>query len=157
MLSAIPDADGIVGDLGGGSLELIRVKNGAMHDRASFPLGVLRIGAVRAKGRGALERHVGKLLKQAGWAGQGKGLPLYLVGGSWRALARLDMHLNDYPLPVIHAIDGESAPTHLFRVLAHSSKARLKAVPSLSGARIPTLVDAAALLAALRRHLGTGR
>jgi exopolyphosphatase/guanosine-5'-triphosphate,3'-diphosphate pyrophosphatase len=157
VLSGIPKADGIVGDLGGGSLELIRVKNGALHDRVSLPLGVLRIGAVRAKGRGALERHVGKLLKKAGWAGQGKGLPLYLVGGSWRALARIDMHLNDYPLPVIHGYRmDESAPTHLFRVLAHSSKARLKEVPSLSGARIPTLVDAAALLSALRRQLGTG-
>ena len=51
VLSAIPDADGIVGDLGGGSLELVRVSGGKVRDRVSFPLGVLRIGAVRVKGR----------------------------------------------------------------------------------------------------------
>ena len=102
VLSGIPDADGIVGDLGGGSLELIRVWHGQVQDRVSFPLGVLRLGALRAKGQGALERQVAKSLKTAGWLGRGEGLPLYLVGGSWRALARLDMHLNGYPLPVIH-------------------------------------------------------
>lgn len=157
VLSGIPEADGIVGDLGGGSLELIRVRGGALHERVSLPLGVLRIAAIRAKGRGALERHIGKMLKKAGWADQGRKLPLYMVGGSWRALARIDMHLNQYPLPVIHGYRmNESAPTHLLRVLAQSSRARLKAVPSLSTSRIPTLVDAAALLSALRRQLGTG-
>ncbi|MDB5674383.1 MAG: exopolyphosphatase, partial [Sphingomonas bacterium] len=60
VISAIPDADGIVGDLGGGSLELIRVWEGTVQDRISFPLGVLRIAAWRAKGPGALERQVMK-------------------------------------------------------------------------------------------------
>ena len=49
VLSAIPEADGIVGDLGGGSLELVRVRRGKIEDRVSFPLGVLRIGPIRAK------------------------------------------------------------------------------------------------------------
>src|ERR1700710_2073913 len=49
VLSAIPDADGIVGDLGGGSLELVEVKKGEIRDRASFPLGVLRVAALREK------------------------------------------------------------------------------------------------------------
>ena len=157
VLSAIPDADGIVGDLGGGSLELIRVRQGALHERVSLPLGVLRLPAIRRHGGRALERHIGKLLRREGWAGRGDGLPFYLVGGSWRALARLDMHLNDYPLPVIHGYRlDETAPTHLLRVLTHSGRARLKQVPSLSASRIPTLTDAAALLSALRRQLGTG-
>ena len=102
VLSAIPLADGIVGDLGGGSLELIRVHGGKVHERVSFPLGVLRIAALRAKGQGALQRYVAKALQEAGWLHKGHGLPLYLVGGSWRTLARLDMHLGQYPLPVIH-------------------------------------------------------
>src|SRR4051794_11301733 len=59
VLSGIPDADGIVGDLGGGSLELVRVVAGTVTDRVSFPLGVLRLGALR-KGQGALDRRVAK-------------------------------------------------------------------------------------------------
>jgi exopolyphosphatase/guanosine-5'-triphosphate,3'-diphosphate pyrophosphatase len=152
VLSGIPDADGIVGDLGGGSLELVRVRRGELLDRVSFPLGVLRIGALRSKGQ--LDRRVAALLKKAGWSAAGKGLPLYLVGGSWRALARLDMDAIRYPLPVIHqyAMSPDTI-TRLRRTLSHVGKPRLKAVPGLSSGRIPTLGDAAGLLGALLRHL----
>ena len=154
VLSAIPDADGIVGDLGGGSLELVRVRNGEIQDRASFPLGVLRIAALRGKGQGAINRRVAKLLDQAGWTGRGKGLPLYLVGGSWRSLARLDMHLKRYPLPIIqqYAMTSEAA-MGLARSTSRIGRGTLKAVTGISSQRAPMLNDAAALLAALLRHL----
>lgn len=156
VLSGIPDADGIVGDLGGGSLELVRVRGGALHERASFPLGVLRIGALR--GTGQLDKKVGALLAAGGWSGAGRDVPLYLVGGSWRALARLDMVVTHYPLPVIHQY-AMSADTvaRLRRTLAHVNKARLREIPGISGGRVPTLSDAAALLAAVLRHLGSTR
>jgi exopolyphosphatase/guanosine-5'-triphosphate,3'-diphosphate pyrophosphatase len=155
LLSGIPEADGIVGDLGGGSLELVRVKHGAVGERVSFPLGVLRVAAIRAKGKGALDRHVAALLRKWGWVGRGEGRPFYLVGGSWRSLARLDMHLTGYPLPIVHQY-AMPAPTisRLGRALTRLDKARLRAVPDLSSARIPTLGDAAALLGIVLRHLG---
>ncbi|MEG3164116.1 Ppx/GppA family phosphatase [Sphingomonas sp. PB2P19] len=156
VLSAIPDADGIVGDLGGGSLELVRIRGGRIEDRVSFPLGVLRIAAIRARRGKVLERHVGKLIREAGWAGKGQGLPLYLVGGSWRALARLDMHLSDYLLPIIHHYTM-SLPTivRLGRTIPHLSKQRLRAVDGLSSGRIATLSDATALLGVVVRQLGS--
>ncbi|MEO5494363.1 MAG: Ppx/GppA family phosphatase [Sphingomonas sp.] len=158
VLSAIPDADGIVGDLGGGSLELVRVKKGEIRDRVSFPLGVLRVAALRTKGKGAIDRRVAKLIAQAGWTGKGKGLPLYLVGGSWRSLARLDMQVQRYPLPVIqqYAMPPE-AITRLVRTVSHVGKGTLKAVPGISSQRAPMLNDAAALLASLIRHLKSER
>ncbi|MEO5937628.1 MAG: Ppx/GppA family phosphatase [Sphingomonas sp.] len=158
VLSAIPDADGIVGDLGGGSLELVRVKKGEIRDRVSFPLGVLRVAALRAKGKGAIDRRVAKLIAQAGWTGKGKGLPLYLVGGSWRSLARLDMQVRRYPLPVIqqYAMSPE-AIARLVRTVSHVGKGTLKAVPGISSQRAPMLNDAAALLASLLRHLKSER
>ena len=152
VLSGIPDADGIVGDLGGGSLELVRVKDGAVHARASFPFGVLRIAALRDAGR--LDRAVEQALAATGWIGAGRGLPLYLVGGSWRGLARLDMDVTRYPLPVIHQYAMSPATiARLRRTLSHVGKARLKAVVGLSSGRIPTLGDAAALLSVLLKHL----
>lgn len=158
VLSAIPDADGIVGDLGGGSLELVRVKKGEVRDRVSFPLGVLRIAALRAKGKGTIDRRVAKLVDQAGWSGKGKGLPLYLVGGSWRSLARLDMNLRQYPLPVIQQYAMSPATIgRLVRSVSHSGKGTLKAVPGISSQRAPMLNDAAALLAALLRHIKSDR
>ena len=158
VLSAIPDADGIVGDLGGGSLELVRVKKGEIRDRVSFPLGVLRIAALRAKGKGTIDRRVAKLVDQAGWSGKGKGLPLYLVGGSWRSLARLDMNLRHYPLPIIQQYAMSPATIgRLVRSVSHSGKGTLKTVPGVSSQRAPMLNDAAALLAALLRHLKSDR
>ena len=156
VLSAIPDADGIVGDLGGGSLELVRIRDGNVEDRVSFPLGVLRIPALRERGSKAFERHIARLIDEAGWEGRGRGLPFYLVGGSWRALARLDMTLADYPLPIIHHY--ELTPTDILRLsrtIPHLSKARLREVKGLSSSRAATLGDATALLSVLLKHLGS--
>ncbi|WP_447724919.1 Ppx/GppA phosphatase family protein [Sphingomonas koreensis] len=156
VLSGIPEADGIVGDLGGGSLELVRVVAGTVTDRVSFPLGVLRIGAIRDRGKGTLDRTVAKLLEEAGWNGRGAGLPFYLVGGSWRALARLDMHLTGYPLPVIHEYTMPAATvTRLQRTIQQLGKGKIRAVPNLSSGRVATMEDAAALLGVLIKHLGS--
>ena len=154
VLSAIPNADGIVGDLGGGSLELARVKGGKVLETHSFPLGVLRVKELREKGRDKLKRHVRKILKKLGWDKDAQGLPFYLVGGSWRSLARVDMHTTGYPLPVIHHYEMEPhRARRLVSKLAHLNKARLKEVPGLSTSRIPTLDDAAWLLSFMVRYL----
>lgn len=158
VLSAFPEADGIVGDLGGGSLELVRVRRGAVWERTSFPLGVLRIAAIREKGKGTLDRHVAQALKASGWAGEGAGLPFYLVGGSWRGLTQLDMHLTRYPLPIVNGYAMTSARVgSLATMLTSMPKQELKAVPNLSSGRIPTLGDAAALLSAVLSNLGCDR
>lgn len=158
VISAIPDADGIVGDLGGGSLELVRVVAGTVTDRASFPLGVLRVPGIRGAGKGALDAKVGELLARSGWKDRGRDLPFYLVGGSWRALARLDMHRTGYPLPVVHQYTLPNGHLgELQRLLADTPRGVLKAVPDLSSARIPQLGDAAALLEVVLRHLGATR
>ncbi|MET0245499.1 MAG: Ppx/GppA family phosphatase [Sphingomonas sp.] len=158
VLSGIPDADGIVGDLGGGSLELVRVVAGAVTDRVSFPLGVLRLAAIRSKAKGTLDRRVGKLIAEAGWKGRGRDLPFYMVGGSWRALAQLDMSITGYPLPIVHQYPISALQVaRLGRTISHVSRARLKEVPNLSGGRIATLGDATALLASVLKHLGSTR
>ncbi len=156
VISAFPHADGIVGDLGGGSLELVRVKNGAVGERISLPLGVLRLAALK-HGRGVLDRHVRKLIGKSGWTGVEPGLPFWLVGGSWRALARLHMHLTDWPLPVLHgyAMPPEAA-MRLVRALGRMDRKRLKSLDLLPTGRIGALGDAAALLAVLVRQLELG-
>ena len=156
VLSGIPDANGIVGDLGGGSLELVRVVAGTVTDRVSFPLGVLRLEAIRAQGKLALDRQVAKLIDDAGWKGRGKDLPFYLVGGSWRSLAKLDMHLSGYPLPIIHQYPLScDRIAELGRTIGLISKANLKSIPDLSSARVPTLGNATALLVSVLKYLGS--
>lgn len=156
VLSGIPDADGVVGDLGGGSLELVRVVAGTVTDRVSFPLGVLRLAAIRAEGKGALDRRVRRLIADAGWTGRGRDLPFYLVGGSWRSLARLDVHMSGYPLPVLHQYPiAVEQVARLGRTLNQVAKSRLRAIPNISGGRASTLRDATALLSSVLKHLGS--
>lgn len=157
VLSGIPGADGIVGDLGGGSLELARVRDGAVHETVSLPLGVLRLPQIRAKGPGALERQVKKMLAKAGWAAE-PDLPFYMVGGSWRALARFDMEATHFPLPVMHQYEMPAARAEqLTRIVSHLDRARFKEIPQITGSRVPTLPDAAALLSVIVRQLKASR
>jgi exopolyphosphatase / guanosine-5'-triphosphate,3'-diphosphate pyrophosphatase len=158
VLSAIPDADGIVGDLGGGSLELVEVSDGRVGRRASLPLGVLRLDALMEKGEGSFAKKVGKSVTGAGFAGAARGRPFYLVGGSWRTLARLEMALTDHPLPITHQHDMPvDRPSDLKAALAKIDKADYRDVPSVSLSRFPTLPNANLLLEALVGVLDPGR
>lgn len=158
VLSSIPEADGIVADLGGGSLELVRVSKGRVGRTSSLPFGVLRLAEIRGKGPKELGRRVKAALREENWGAAEAGLPLYLVGGSLRNLARVDMTLNKHPLPVMHHYEiSLDSGLKLARVLAHLGPDRLAKVPDLSSSRIPTLGDAAALLSILIRTLDTSR
>lgn len=154
VLSAIPEADGIVGDLGGGSLELVDIEGGEVIHSASLPFGVLRLGAILDKGEAALEKKVIKALENADFMKRGKGRPFYMVGGSWRALARLDMLLTDYPLPITHNYRMKPGRiAELQKTVGTLDKSDVKGVPSLSVSRVPALPQANLLLGALIREL----
>ncbi|HYN46607.1 MAG TPA: Ppx/GppA family phosphatase [Allosphingosinicella sp.] len=156
VLSAIPDADGIVGDLGGGSLELVEVSGARVLRNASLPLGVLRLDALLEKG--SLAKKVAKAVAAAGFEGAAAGRPFYMVGGSWRALARLEMALTDHPLPVTHQhAMAPARPRELRDILARVEKADMHDIPSVSISRFPTLPNANLLLDALVGMLDPSR
>ncbi len=156
VIAGIPDADGVVGDLGGGSLELIRVAGGEAHDRISLPIGSLRLDAVRKRDRRALAPFIRKSLDKVGWAAKGRGLPFYMVGGSWRALAQVHIHQTGHPLPIVHQYQmSREAPASLVRSLSQIDTATLREVPNISTSRLASLPGAAMLLAATVKKLGS--
>ncbi len=158
VLAGIPGADGVVGDLGGGSLELVRVAGGRTHERVSLPIGSLKLDAVRKKGARALSTFVRRALDEVAWTGVGKGKPFYMVGGSWRALTQLHMFLTEHPLPVVHqyAMAPDTAD-RLVRAVTHMQPKTLKMVPNISTSRVPSLPGAAVLLRAVTKRLGSNR
>jgi exopolyphosphatase/guanosine-5'-triphosphate,3'-diphosphate pyrophosphatase len=129
VLSGIPEADGTVGDLGGGSLELVDVAEGKASAGISLPLGVLRMDASPSGEREA-RRLLKAALKKSPLKSQARGRTFYMVGGSWRALARIDMLATDFPLPI----------THQYRM----KPARAKELKKLVRALDPRLSSAAA-------------
>ena len=102
VISGMPDAYGVMGDLGGGSLELVDLEGGKLGRHATLPLGPLRLmdqaeGNPR-RGRQLVERHLEGLT----WLRHLKGRSFYAVGGAWRLLARILMDHHQYPLHIIH-------------------------------------------------------
>ncbi len=102
ILMGFRSPDGVAGDLGGGSLELVDIAGAAMRQAATLPLGGLRLLDASA---GRLDRAVDladRHIVGVPWLGKGRGRSFYAVGGTWRAIARLHMEETDYPLHVMH-------------------------------------------------------
>ena len=158
VLAAIPEARGIVGDLGGGSLELLPVGDGTVGEGVSVPFGVLRLAAMKARTARELQRALTEALVHAGWDGASPGEDFYLVGGSWRALARLHMALSQFPLPIVHQYQMAPAEAQrLVRAVAQLDPKRIKGVAGISASRVASLGHAALLLSVLVRLLKPAR
>jgi exopolyphosphatase/guanosine-5'-triphosphate,3'-diphosphate pyrophosphatase len=150
VLSGFPGADGIAGDLGGGSLELADLSRGEVSGGVSLPLGVLRVGTLDAEGEKWLRKELRNALDRFGLIERGRGRPFYMVGGSWRALARLDIISRDYPLPITHDYRMKpSRPAELRKLIASLGSADAQSIRMLTASRIPTLPAAKAILSAL--------
>ena len=148
VLSAIPDARGVVADLGGGSLELIEVSGGGLGASVSLPLGVLRVGANPS--RKTIVAAIRKGVRGSALDGSLKSMSLYLVGGSFRALARLDLHETDHPLPIVHG--HRLTPVRiaaLEQIIATTPPLELKARSGLSSSRLGALPAATVILDAM--------
>ena len=127
VLAAFPGGVGVVADLGGGSLELTDIDGEHCTHGTSLPLGTLRLPALRGAGPAKFAARVKKMLGEADWS-TAHGQPLYLVGGSLRALARYAMMRLDWPVDDPHGFELD--PTEalaIARSLAAGKRASDKA------------------------------
>lgn len=162
VIGAFPEARGIVADLGGGSLELVRVSGGATEGASTLPLGTLRLPDHRGKNRGDMKKSLDKAIRKAGWdlaahppAQNGA---LYLVGGTWRAMAVFAMSARGWPLSDPHGFELDAAGAQeLAATLAASDSDALKTRERISAMRAEKLPDAAVLLQALLGRLSPDR
>ena len=102
ILMGFRSPDGLAGDLGGGSIELIDVAGNALRQSVTLPLGGLRlIDAAGGRMEAAIDiadDHIARVP----WLAAGRDRGFYAVGGTWRAIAKLHMEATDYPLRVMH-------------------------------------------------------
>ncbi len=101
VVSGTPGANGLMGDLGGGSLELGALKRGVLGRHVTLPYGPLRLREITDR-RQLLLDVIDHRLEKIDWLDKAKGRDFYAVGGSWRGIARLHMAHVNYPLRVIH-------------------------------------------------------
>lgn len=158
LLLGVPQADGLLGDLGGGSLELVRLTQGRVGETTSLPLGTIRL-AERAEGDLGRARAIAEAeLKGVPWLGDAPQKDLFLVGGTFRALARMHIAQTGYPLHIVHhyAIRREEA-RDLASVVIGASRRALERMPGAPSKRAGDLPFAAVLLRRLLRTSGAWR
>lgn len=124
VLLGWPDAEGLVADLGGASLELAQVANGKVGAGRTFPLGPLRLS--RLKNGKAVDALVDEALAEAADLIAAPAGRLYLVGGAWRAMAKIHMKRENYPLQVLHEFELPAD-----RMLALAEAVAVESVESL--------------------------
>ena len=138
VICGMPDADGVMGDLGGGSLELMALEKGSLGPSTTLPLGPLRLQAVNGK-RTAREV-IETTLAGVKWLQDYRGRTFFPVGGAWRAFARLHMEQVGYPLHMIHEyrVSGREA-REMAAMLAQQSARSLEKIEGVSKRRLETL------------------
>ena len=158
VLCGIPTADGILADIGGGSLELVRIDRGARGVSQTLSLGAIRL-AERAAGDTVRARAIAEAdLALVPWLAEGANRDLYLVGGAWRALARIHMVQTGYPLQMVHHYTiGREEARDLTGVIAGAGRRALERLPGLSRRRIDDLPYAAVVLRRVLRATGVRR
>ena len=152
VVSGIHHPDGIVGDLGGGSLECTRVRGTQIGARVTLPLGGLALADASSKSIKKAEKIVVKALRNIPHLKAMKGRSFYAVGGTWRAFARLHMFQTGYPLHVMHNYVIPAKEALEFARLVHRvNPESLSRIEVIAKARRPLLPYAALVLEHLIR------
>jgi exopolyphosphatase/guanosine-5'-triphosphate,3'-diphosphate pyrophosphatase len=153
VVSSIYNADGVVGDLGGGSLELTDVKDGQCAPGITLPLGGLSLMDLSERSPKKAAKIVRETLATVKVLQGLIGRTFYAVGGTWRALARLHMRQRQYPMNVMHNYVIPSRDALEFARLVERIEAdALLSIESVSSARRPLLAYGAAVLEEIIRQ-----
>ncbi len=140
VITGIPSADGLVGDLGGGSLELVEIENGEIGDGITLPLGSLRLIDASGGDMSAARKIVEEAFRTSPLLAKLRGKSFYAVGGTWRNLAKLHMAHNAYPLGILHHYDIPLSPARsIASLVAGLSSEALKGMATIPSSRADTL------------------
>jgi exopolyphosphatase/guanosine-5'-triphosphate,3'-diphosphate pyrophosphatase len=158
VLCGIPQADGVLADIGGGSLEVVRLSGGQAGPARTLPLGVIRL-ADRAEGDLVRARALAEAdLAGVPWLAGAPGRDLYLVGGAWRALARIHIMQTGYPLRIVHHYTiGRDEARDLTGVIGSAPRRMLEKLPGAPRRRLDDLPLAAIVLRRVLRATGAQR
>ena len=147
VIAGFHEPNGLVGDLGGGSLEIAEVRGSNVGGaRTSMPLGALHVARHMKEDAKAAKRFVDETLR----GGLGEIVPgadFHVVGGGWRALAKVHLASREHEIPVIHGLCMDPDELRdLAKSLAGMDRETLSDVPGVPGRREATLPAAALVM-----------
>jgi len=154
IISGFYRPTGLVGDMGGGSLEVAQALDDRVGDYwTSLPLGALPVESLLKQGLPRAKRQIDRLMRDS--------LPadiamptFFAVGGGWRTLAKVHMMAGKAPVPVVHGYSSEArAIRDLCKYLLRLPPEKLATVPGLPERRVRTTAAAALVLDRLLKRL----
>ncbi len=145
-----PGADGLVGDLGNGSLELVELVDGEIGEMVSLPIGSLRIMSQFRGDLAAARAEIERRMAEIGWLGRIEGRTFYPVGGAWRALCRIHMEQRKAPIHIIHAYRMSGAVGRQFsEILSHLGSRTLAGIENVPSRRLEMVPISSAIFGAV--------
>ncbi|WP_457935415.1 Ppx/GppA phosphatase family protein [Mesorhizobium sp. 10J20-29] len=154
VISGFYQPRGLVGDIGGGSLEVAEVIGAEVGERsASMPLGALPIKKIMEESSDGAKKYIDDILEQS--------LPplltepvFYVVGGGWRAIARVHIAMNKVPISVVHGYDISAEEIRsLAKKIARMSADEVAGLPDVPSRRVDTLPAAALVMSRVLKNL----
>jgi len=156
VLAGDPDATGVVADLGGASLELIRINGAKLGGGVTLPLGPFALTKGQRSDPASARAIIDKHLESIGDVFATD--TLNAVGGAWRNLAMVQMKLSGYPLAIIHQYEiGRRELLSATRFIAQQSRESLERIEGLTKRRVDVMPYAAVMLESLVERLGIQR
>ncbi len=114
VISAFREPDGISGDLGGGSLELVDVGADGVGEGVTLPLGGIRLQEAAGSDPVRAIAIASGAMAANPLVPTGQGRVFYAIGGTWRAIAKLHIEQTRYPLRVTHGYQVSASAMHKF-------------------------------------------
>ncbi len=141
VISALPGLSGVIGDLGGGSLELIAVEDGTVMEQATRDIGPLRLKERWGEDPAHASAAIREAVCTVTWLEAWKHRDFHAVGGSWRAIARLHMTQHHYPLTIVHGYTMAPAEARTFtgmlEKLSDETTSRIRGISRRRAAILP--------------------
>ncbi|MCZ2328183.1 exopolyphosphatase [Bartonella sp. F02] len=155
VISTFYQPKGVVGDLGGGSLELINIDNSDVGKGITLPLGGLRLQYMSNNNIVTAEKIVRETLCKVSHLSEVGAPYFYAVGGTWRNLAKFHMMATNYGLPVVHGyeVDAHEMKDFLHLVVSDDINT-IKGISTISKNRRQLLAYGAVVLIELIQYMG---
>ena len=153
--------DGLILDIGGGSFELILMKNRELLESISIPMGSIDF-ANQFKIKDALSKdeevkmieYLSAKLKEIPWLKKAANLPLIGVGGTLRNIGKINMVRRDYPIDILHNYEVPSADVNdIYNEIKGMNLESKKAYRGLSSDRADIFVGSLALVQTIMKQL----
>lgn len=149
VLLGWPGSYGLVCDIGGSSMELATIADGKIGTCVTSQLGPLRLNGIKG-GKKAITAYIKDVVNDLSDQIGPQSDRLFLVGGSWRAIARIDMLRRDYPLHVLHEYRmSVKDARETIKFIRKTDVSKLRSMSGNSAARMALVPLAAEVLSRL--------